>query len=96
MPNAQFGKEAGLGWLKTMLLSLVSRKLTALEKKTQSSYRFLFMKPSGAQLRGIKELLEKKCIIPVIDRVFAFAEAPQALEYLDRGRAKGKVVVSMK
>lgn len=48
LPNAQFGKEAGLGWLKTMLLSIVSRKLTALEKKTQVSYRFLFMKPSGA------------------------------------------------
>ncbi|MFC4600830.1 NADP-dependent oxidoreductase [Cohnella hongkongensis] len=96
LPNAQFGKEAGLGWLKTMLLSIVSRKLTALEKKTQVSYRFLFMKPSGAQLREVRELLEKRRIIPVIDQVFAFAEAPQALAYLDRGRAKGKVVVSIK
>lgn len=96
LPNAQFGKEAGLGWLKTMLLSLVSHKLTALEKKTQTSYRFLFMKPSGAQLREIKDLLEKKHIIPVIDQVFEFAEAPQALKYLDSGRAKGKVIVSIK
>ncbi|WFR60973.1 zinc-binding dehydrogenase [Paenibacillus amylolyticus] len=54
------------------------------------------MKPSGAQLREIKILLEKKRLIPVIDRVFEFANAPQAMDYLDSGRAKGKVIVSIK
>ena len=32
---------------------------------------------------------------PVIDRVFAFDEAVEALQYLEAGRAKGKVVVAM-
>lgn len=96
LPNAAFAKGAGLGWFKTMLLSLVSRKLTALEKKTQTHYHFLFMKPNGAQLTEIKLLLEEKRLIPVIDRVFEFANAPQAMEYLESGRAKGKVIVSMK
>jgi len=96
LPNAAFAKEAGLGWFKTMLLSLVSRKLTAIEKKTQTHYHFLFMKPSGAQLREIKLLLEEKRLIPVIDRVVEFANAPQAMEYLESGRAKGKVIVSIK
>jgi alcohol dehydrogenase len=95
IPNARFGKEARLGRLKTILLSLASHKLTALEKKTQTSYHFLFMKPDGAQLKKIKELIEEGRIIPVIDRVYKFAEAPQALEYLESGRAKGKVVVSI-
>ncbi|MNJ45004.1 Zinc-type alcohol dehydrogenase-like protein [compost metagenome] len=96
LPNAQFGKEARLGWLKTTLLSIVSHKLTTYEKKTLTSYHFLFMKPSGAQLEKIKELMEKESIIPVIDQVFKFAETPRALEYLEGGRAKGKVVVSIK
>ncbi|MBU5673984.1 NADP-dependent oxidoreductase [Paenibacillus brevis] len=96
LPNARFGKDAGLGWLKTALLSIVSHKLTALEKRTRTSYHFLFMKPSGAQLKEIKELIEKEHIIPVIDQVFKFADAPQALEYLEGGRAKGKIIVSMK
>lgn len=32
LPNARFAKDRGLGFLKTMLLSLVSKKLTKLEK----------------------------------------------------------------
>lgn len=51
IPNARFGHEARLGKLKTMLLSLASYKLTALEKKTRTNYRFLFMRPDGTQLQ---------------------------------------------
>lgn len=96
IPNAQFGKDANLGWLMTTILAMGSYKLTALGKKTQTSYHFLFMEPSGAQLKKIKEWIEQGRIIPVIDRVFPFADAPKALEYLERGRAKGKIIVSMK
>jgi NADPH:quinone reductase-like Zn-dependent oxidoreductase len=32
----------------------------------------------------------------VIDRVFPFEQAKQALDYLAQGRAKGKVVVRIK
>lgn len=95
-PNARFGKEARLGWLKTTLLSIASRKLTALEKKTGTTYHFLFMKPSGAQLQIIKEWIEEGRIKPVIDKVFKFEEAPQALKYLEGGSAKGKVIIKIK
>ncbi|OBZ19398.1 NADPH:quinone reductase [Bacillus sp. FJAT-27264] len=96
LPNARFGREAQLGWLKTTLLSIASHKLTALEKKTQSSYHFLFMKPSGAQLKIIKKFIEEGHIKPVIDKVFDFNNAAQALKYLEGGSAKGKVVVKIK
>ncbi|RXZ83127.1 NADP-dependent oxidoreductase [Paenibacillaceae bacterium] len=96
LPNARFGKEAQLGWLKTTLLSIVSGKITALEKKTGTKYHFLFMKPSGAQLKIIKSYIEEGHIKPVIDRIFRFEEAPQALKYLEGGGAKGKVIVKIK
>ncbi|MBB6669394.1 NADP-dependent oxidoreductase [Cohnella nanjingensis] len=96
LPNAKFGKEAKLGWLKTVILSIVSRKITALEKKSRSSYHFLFMKPSGAQLKVIKEFIEEGRIKPVIDKVFQFKDAGLALQYLESGSAKGKVVVKIK
>ncbi|WP_155755420.1 zinc-binding dehydrogenase, partial [Burkholderia vietnamiensis] len=35
-------------------------------------------------------------IHPVIDKVFPFEQAKEALEYLAQGRAKGKVVVKIK
>ncbi|RED85073.1 NADP-dependent oxidoreductase [Cohnella phaseoli] len=96
MPNARFGREAQLGWMKTAVLSLVSRKLAALEKKTRTKYHFLFMKSSGAQLRIIKELIEQGHIKPVIDKVFHLKDAGQALHYLESGSAKGKVIVKIK
>ena len=35
-------------------------------------------------------------IRPVIDKVFSFDQAKEALAYLEKGRAKGKVVAQMK
>ncbi|HGH7181005.1 NADP-dependent oxidoreductase [Bacillus cereus] len=96
MPNARFGKEFGSGFFKTLLFSLASKKLTALEKKHNAQYSFLFMKPSGDQLRTIANYIESGNIKPVIDRVFPFEDAQKAMEYSEAGRAKGKIIVKIK
>ncbi|PFM12805.1 NADPH:quinone reductase [Bacillus cereus] len=96
MPNARFGKEFGSGFFKTLLFSLASKKLTALEKKHNAQYSFLFMKPSGDQLRTIANYIEDGKIKPVIDRVFPFEDAQKAMEYSEAGRAKGKIIVKIK
>lgn len=96
MPNARFGKEFGSGFFKTLLFSLASKKLTALEKKYNAQYSFLFMKPSGDQLRIIANYIEAGQIKPVIDRVFPFEDAQKAMEYSEAGRAKGKIIVKIK
>ncbi|MGN4483195.1 NADP-dependent oxidoreductase [Bacillus cereus group sp. MYBK5-1] len=96
MPNARFGKEFGSGFFKTLLFSLASKKLTALEKKHNAQYSFLFMKPSGDQLRTIANYIEAGKIKPVIDRAFPFEDAQKAMEYSESGRAKGKIIVKIK
>ncbi|EGL17453.1 MULTISPECIES: NADP-dependent oxidoreductase [unclassified Paenibacillus] len=96
MPNARFGKEAKLGWLKTTILSIVSRKIKVQEKKSQTRYHFLFMKPSGEQLKVIKEFIEGGFIKPTIDKVYRLEDTGQAIDYLESGRAKGKVVIRIK
>ncbi|PGM80332.1 NADPH:quinone reductase [Bacillus cereus] len=96
MPNARFGKEFGSGFFKTFLFSLASKKLTVLEKKHNAQYSFLFMKPSGDQLRTIANYIEAGNIKPVIDRVFPFEDAQKAMEYSEAGRAKGKIIVKIK
>ncbi|MGH1284276.1 NADP-dependent oxidoreductase [Bacillus toyonensis] len=96
MPNARFGKEFGSGFFKTLLFSLASKKLTALEKKHNAQYSFLFMKPSGDQLRTIADYIEAGKIKPVIDRVFPFEDAQKAMEYSESGRAKGKIIIKIK
>ena len=74
MPNARFGKEFGSGFFKTLLFSLASKNLLHL-KKHNAQYSFLFMKPSGDQLRTIANYIEAGKIKPVIDRIFPFEDA---------------------
>ncbi|MBS8263933.1 NADP-dependent oxidoreductase [Mesobacillus boroniphilus] len=96
LPNARFGKEYGSGFFKTLLFSAASHKLTALEKKHNVQYTFLFMKPSGEQLRIIANFIETGKIKPIIDRVFPFENAQEAIEYAESGRTKGKIILKIK
>lgn len=96
LPNARFANEFGLGMIKRLLFSIVSRKITAVEKKHNVHYTFLFMKPSGEQLGIISELIEAGKIKPVIDRVFPFEDAQKAMEYSESGKAKGKLILKIK
>jgi NADPH:quinone reductase-like Zn-dependent oxidoreductase len=60
------------------------------------SYSFLFMRANGEQLSQITSLIESGSIRPVVDRVFPFEAAGEALRYIETGRSKGKVVVRVK
>ena len=62
----------------------------------ENIYSFLFMKANGSQLREITRLIEAGAIRPVIDSVFPFESTNEALAHVEAGRAKGKVVISVK
>lgn len=96
LPNARFAKEYGSGFFKTLLFSVASSKLTKLEKKHNVQYTFLFMKPSGEQLRIIANYIETGKIKPVIDKIYSFEDAQKAMEYAESGRAKGKIILKMR
>ena len=80
---------------KQLAFGLATHKLTKLEKQTGASYTFLFMKPSGAQLDILGQLIETETIKPIIDRVVPFTEIEKALTYSKSGRAKGKIILQM-
>jgi NADPH:quinone reductase-like Zn-dependent oxidoreductase len=48
-----------------------------------------------ADLEFLRGLMEEGKVTPVVDRNYAFREAPAALRYLEQGRARGKVVVTV-
>ena len=96
LPNARFAKEYGSGFFKKLLFSAASSKLTALEKKHNVQYTFLFMEPSGEQLSIIANYIEAGNIKPIIDKVFSFDDAQKAMEYAESGRAKGKIILKLK
>jgi NADPH:quinone reductase-like Zn-dependent oxidoreductase len=94
--DAAFARTRGLNVFLTFVFRLMSRKIMQLAAKHGVTYSFLFVRPDGDQLAAIGELIQSGHITPVIDKVFPFAQAKEALEYLAQGRAKGKVVVSMR
>ncbi|GAA0846760.1 NADP-dependent oxidoreductase [Cupriavidus pauculus] len=94
--DAAFARARGLNFFLRFVFGLMSRKIMRLARKRDVTYSFLFVRSDGAQLAEIGGLLESEHIRPVIDRVFPFEQAKEALEYLAQGRAKGKVVVKIK
>jgi NADPH:quinone reductase-like Zn-dependent oxidoreductase len=94
--DAAFARGRGLNFFLTFVFGLMSRKIMSLAKKRDVTYSFLFVRPAGDQLADIGELLKAERIRPVIDKVFPFEQAKEALEYLAQGRSKGKVVVRMR
>lgn len=59
------------------------------------TYRYLFMRPSGADLRTLVAWVDEGKLRPIVDRRFDFADIADAFAYLESGRAKGKVVVAI-
>ncbi|XRQ10233.1 NAD(P)-dependent alcohol dehydrogenase, partial [Actinomadura welshii] len=56
--------------------------------------RTVSWKPNSADLRFLADLMERERIAPVIDRTYPFAEIPDALRYIERGHARGKVAIA--
>ena len=94
--DVAFARARRLNLVLTFVFALMSRKIVRLAKKQGVDYSFLFVRPDGDQLAQIGRLLETQRIRPVIDKVFPFDQAEQALEYLAQGRSRGKVVVQMR
>lgn len=95
-PDAAFARARGMNAFMVFLFGLLSRKMIRGAGKRGAEYSFLFVHPDGGQLAQIAEILEAGHIRPVIDRAFPFAQTKEALDYLAKGRAKGKVVVQMR
>jgi NADPH:quinone reductase-like Zn-dependent oxidoreductase len=95
-PDAAFARARGMNFFLRFVFGLLSRKIIGQARKRGVEYSFLFVRPDGVQLAKIGELLQAGSIHPTIDKTFPFDRAKEALAYLEKGRAKGKVVVQMK
>ncbi|MDQ8144132.1 NADP-dependent oxidoreductase [Chryseobacterium sp. CFS15] len=95
-PTPVFAEEHRLPWYVKLATRFLSSKIRKRAKKQNVNYSFLFMTANGKQLSEITHLIETGKIKPVIDKVFAFEKTNDALQYIESGRAKGKVVIKMK
>ena len=54
------------------------------------------MRADGARLRELAALYDAGHLRPVIDRTFAFDRTLEAIAYVERGGAGGKVVITLR
>lgn len=95
-PTFEFAKQLGLAWYLKLITKLLSYGIKKYAKKRDVHFNFLLMRADGNQLSQITKLIESGVIKPVIDKVFPFEQTNEALEYVETGRAKGKVVIKIK
>jgi NADPH:quinone reductase-like Zn-dependent oxidoreductase len=88
-------KDLAGGRTLTAMFWIISYGIRSRARRAGISYRYLFMHPSGSDLAQIAELIEQGKLKVIVDKAYPFAKSSEALAYLERGRAKGKVVVTM-
>lgn len=95
-PDPAFGRQIAAPAMLRGVMWLLSAGARRQARSRGVDYRFLFMRADGSQLREITRLVDAGAIRPVIDKVYPFASTNEALAHVEGGRAKGKVVVSMR
>ncbi|WP_370950300.1 NAD(P)-dependent alcohol dehydrogenase [Amycolatopsis sp. cg5] len=87
------GSETGGRWLGGFDRSLRAPMLSAF---VDQKLRALMNSENSADLLALTELIETGAVAPVIDQVYALDETPAAIERMQAGRVKGKLVISVK
>ncbi len=95
-PDAAFARSIGASWALRMIMGFLSHEIRSKARRRHVHYSFLFMRANGDQLSEITSLIDAGTIRPVVDRVFPFASTKEAMAYVEAGRAKGKVIVSLR
>jgi NADPH:quinone reductase-like Zn-dependent oxidoreductase len=88
---------AGIVGLGGSMISLLAHLITTLVLPRFVSQNFVtFMTNiSKEDLAIMRDLMEAGQVTPVIDRRYRLSEAPEAIRYLEKGHARGKVVMTL-
>ena len=77
---------AGMSYVfKALLLSLCMRRQGSL----------FVANPNSKDMDYLKELIEAGKVTPVIDGTYPLSETPEAFRYLEKGHARGKVIITV-
>ncbi len=94
MPDAAFAK-AWLPWFAPPVIWFATRKRRAEEAKRGAKFVYLFMRPDGTQLAEIAGWVESGALKPQIHKAYPLADVAEAFAELERGRARGKIVIEI-
>jgi NADPH:quinone reductase-like Zn-dependent oxidoreductase len=86
------GGEEGGRWLGGMDRQL---RMLLLSPFVGQKLRSFVSKENHEDLIVLKELIEAGKVTPVIDRTYPLSEVPKAIRYMEQGKARGKVVITV-
>ncbi len=88
-PDEETAKQMGMTDYK------LPEKSSKLIEEKSAVYKLTWMQPNAKQLNDIKRMVEDGAIKPIVDQLYSFEEGIKAYEYLETGRAKGKVIITL-
>ena len=94
-PDRNLAEAINANWLLKCIIPLLSWSIRHKAKKRGVTYSFLFMQPNGQQLSKISKLVESGKINPIVDKTYELSEIKDAFQYVNTGRAKGKVILKI-
>ena len=80
-------------WLIGLLGTVVYTKL--LSPFISQKFGIMLAELNPEDLKIVGDLMQQGKVTPVIDRTYKLSEVPEALRYLEKGHARGKVVISL-
>jgi 2-desacetyl-2-hydroxyethyl bacteriochlorophyllide A dehydrogenase len=86
------GGEEGGRWIGGMERQL---RALAMSPFIHQKLRMFVAKENYEDLQVLKELIEAGKITPIVDRTYSLSQTPEAIRYMEEGRARGKVVVTV-
>ena len=95
-PDPALADQIGLPWYVKQIFRILSYGARRKAKRLGVTFSFLFMRANGDQLSEITALIDQGIIRPVVERVFPFESTQEAVDFVEKGRAKGKIVVKMR
>jgi len=94
LPDVTFARES-LPWWAAAGVWLATTRRRRATARTGARFIYLFMKPDGAQLSELAGWIDAGRLKPVVHRTYPLAEFREAFAELERGRARGKIVVTV-
>jgi alcohol dehydrogenase len=94
MPDLEFAR-AHLPAVMRPLVWMATGKRRRAAARLGVRYRYLFMRPDGDQLAELARWVDDGSLRAVIHQTYPLADAAAAFAELERGRARGKIVVTV-
>ncbi|MBA2539987.1 MAG: NADP-dependent oxidoreductase [Deltaproteobacteria bacterium] len=94
LPDAEFARN----WLPFFVrpaLWLMTGKRRRAANRRGVRFAYLFMRPDGAELAELGAWIDAKKLRPILHATFPLAQFAEAFAELDRGRARGKIVLTL-